>query len=73
MAPKLLFVDSSDILLGAVLIDVVFPPIKLLEHECEFDVESMRKNNRVIQPILDEINLPAFPISITSSTDSSFI
>ena len=71
-APKLLFVDSSDILLGAVLFDVVFPPITLLEHECEFDIESMRQNNRVIQPILDEIDLPAFPISITSRPDSSF-
>ena len=71
-APKLLFVDSSDILLGAVLFDVVFPPITLLEHECEFDIESMRQNNRVIQQILDEIDLPAFPISITSCPDSSF-
>ena len=71
-APKLLFVDSSDILLGAVLFDVVFPPLTLIEHECEFDIDSMRQSNGRIQPILDEIDLSAFPISIMSRPDSSF-
>ena len=54
------------------MFDVIFPQIELLEHECEFDIESMRQNNPVIQPILDKIDLPAFPISIMSRPDSSF-
>ena len=42
-APKLLFVDSSDILLGAVLMDVTFPEGEVKIREMEFDTLRMRE------------------------------
>ena len=69
---KLLFVDSSDILLGAVLFDVIFPPLELEEIECPYDIEVMASYTSVIQVKLNELQFPGFPIPIQSKENSSF-
>ena len=40
-SPKLLYVDSSDILLGAVLFDVIFPPPHVTGSHHPFDIQAM--------------------------------
>ena len=71
-APKVLFVDSSDILLGAVLLDLVFPATSLTKKKMELDIKNMREMSPELQEILDDHHFPAVPIRIRKKRNSSF-
>ena len=70
--PKILFVDSSDILLGAVLFDAEFPEISVRENVTEYDKTNMIRRDSHIQKSLDKLKIPAFPTPIPSKPGSSF-
>ena len=70
--PKILFVDSSDILLGAVLFDAEFPEICVEENVTKYDKTNMIRRDSHIQKSLDLLKIPAFPTPIPCKPGSSF-
>ena len=70
--PKMLFVDSSDILLGAVLFDAEFPEICVKETVTKYDKTDMIRCDWHIQKSLDLLKIPAFPTPISGTPGSSF-
>ena len=70
-SPKLLYVDSSDILLGAVLFDIVFPEPRVVGSHHPFDIPAMihlthtQGNQHLLRKGL-------FPIPCSSTPHTSF-
>ena len=71
-APKVLFVDSSDILLGAVLFDMEWPKPRNMGEECVYDIREMRLRHRNINKELEELSLPLFVSRTFPKKNSSF-
>ena len=69
---KILYVDSSDIMLGAVLFDVVFPPVEVEEVECHYDIDTITSYSTNMQLALNKIKFPGFPVAIECKENSSF-
>ena len=70
--PKILFVDSLDVLLGAILFDAEFPKISVEENVTECDKTNMIRRDSHIQKSLDRLKIPAFPTLIPCKSGSSF-
>ena len=71
-SPKILFTDSSDILIGAVLFDVEFPTTELETRDIVHNIEEMKGKNKYVQNQLQKHKIPAFPVAINSKIRSSF-
>ena len=73
-SPKVLFVDSSDILLGAVLLQVDFPQIQATDSPCEYDVNEMLRSfsGRIRFPSICTQPAPFFPLPTRVKAGSSF-
>ena len=64
--------DSSDILLGAVLFDMEWPKPRNMGEECVYDIKEMKLRHRNINKELEELGLPLFVSRTFPKKNSSF-
>ena len=65
LSPRVLYVDSSEVLCGAVLIDAELPSVELVEGKLE-DLEKNEEDLAEVQKMLKHMDIPGIGVNIRS-------